>query len=128
MKATVLKAADCEQVEASWGGLTWYAAGKLGNSEDMTVGLCRLKPGESNPLHYHPNCSETLVVWQGKIDHLIEDGKTVEMSEGDVITVPVNLTHRARNIGSEDALLFIAFSSPNRETILLDENAGGEIR
>ena len=45
-----------------WGALTWYANRELGNSTEMTVGRCVLKPGKSNPRHYHPNCSEIVVV------------------------------------------------------------------
>lgn len=115
-KACILRAADNEVVEAPWGALTWYASAKLGNSDELTVGKCIIRPGCENPLHSHPNCSEVLVVAQGKIVHRIEDGKEVELSAGDVIALPPNLPHSARNIGSEEAVLFIAFSSAHRET------------
>jgi quercetin dioxygenase-like cupin family protein len=114
-KAMVLRASECERIEADWGALTWYASRKLGNSEDMTVGKCVIKPGCENPMHSHPNCSETLVVLQGQIAHTIENGASVEMGAGDVITLPLGLPHNARNTGSEDAVLFIAFSSADRE-------------
>jgi quercetin dioxygenase-like cupin family protein len=113
--ARILRANECETVSADWGGLTWYASGPLGNSDDMTVGRCVIKPGCENPLHSHPNCSETLVVLCGRIAHVIEGGKEVEMEPGDVITLPVDLPHKARNIGDEDAVLMITFSSAHRE-------------
>ncbi len=72
--------------------------------------------GSLSPLHSHPNCYEVIMVEQGKIAHLIEDGKEVEMGVGDVISVPERLPHQARNIGDEDAVLFINFSSGVRET------------
>ncbi len=62
-------------VEAPWGTLTWYA--ELGNSGDMTVGRCVIRPGAANPLHSHPNCSEVLVVMQGRIAHTADRGTTV---------------------------------------------------
>lgn len=114
-KATILHAEQCQTVTADWGSLTWYACGELGNSDEMTVGKCIIKAGCENPVHTHPNCSEILVVQQGRISHRIEDGKEVEMGPGDVITVPPHLTHNARTLSEEDAVLFIAFSSAHRE-------------
>ena len=46
--------------------------------------------------------------------HTAEHGE-VELREGDVITVPVNFPHNARNIGDIDAVLEIAFSSADRQ-------------
>jgi quercetin dioxygenase-like cupin family protein len=113
-KATVLRAADCERITADWGGLTWYASGKLGNSGEMTVGKCVILPGHETPLHSHPNCSETLVVTAGRVAHLIEDGSRVELGPGDTITVPAGIVHNARCISAEPAEMFIAFSSADR--------------
>ena len=33
--------------------------------------------GCENPLHYHPNCSEVLVVAQGTVEHTAADGTSV---------------------------------------------------
>ena len=113
----VLPFALAGKADFPWGGLHWYAGQPLGNSEELTVGRCRLKPGESNPRHYHPNCSEILVVMQGVIRHTGPDGGEIEMREGDTVTIPANIWHCARNVGGTDALLFIAFSSADRQTI-----------
>ena len=115
-KSIILRSDQCDILEDAWGSLTWYASAKLGNSQDMTIGKCIIKPGCENPFHSHPNCSEVLVLVQGRIKHLIEDGHEVEMSPGDVITLPPNLPHKARNVSDEDAVMFIAFSSADRET------------
>ena len=100
-----------------WGTLTWYANRELGNSEAITVGRCVLKPGQANPRHYHPNCSEILVVFKGRIQHTNERGDETELNEGDTVTIPANVWHRARNIGDEEAILHIAFSSADRQTV-----------
>jgi quercetin dioxygenase-like cupin family protein len=100
-----------------WGNLTWYANQELGNSTEMTVGRCALKPGHGNPRHYHPNCCEILVVMQGRIRHTIVEGTEAELSEGDTVTIPPNTWHSATNIGETEAVLFIAFSSAERKTI-----------
>ncbi|HUU59086.1 MAG TPA: cupin domain-containing protein [Phycisphaerae bacterium] len=114
--ARILRASQCEKAEADWGSLTWYAGAKLGNCEEMTIGQCVIRPGQENPLHRHPNCSEVLVVLQGTVLHTIEEGKQVELGPGDTITLPPNLPHKARNVSDADAVLLIAFSSADRET------------
>jgi quercetin dioxygenase-like cupin family protein len=101
----------------AWGELTWFANRELGNSEEMTIGRCVLKPGERNPRHYHPNCSEILVVISGRISHTSGPDQETEMGEGDTVTIPPNAWHCARNIGPGEAVLFIAFSSADRKTI-----------
>ncbi len=99
-----------------WGGLTWYAGRELGNSEEITVGRCVLKPGKSNPKHSHPNCAEVLVVLKGRIRHTAEGGE-VEMGEGDCVSIQPDFAHQATNLGDSDAVLFIAFSSADREVV-----------
>jgi quercetin dioxygenase-like cupin family protein len=100
-----------------WGALTWYANRELGNSEDVTVGRCLLNPGQSNPRHYHPNCSEVLVVLQGVIRHTIDGGGDTEMNFGDTVTIAPNVWHQAKNVGDSEALLLIVFSSADRQTV-----------
>ena len=106
-----------EQMTFDWGSLVWYASRAVGNSTEMTVGRCTLKPGCGNPRHYHPNCTEILVVMSGRIRHTLSSDEEVEMNEGDTITVPPNLWHRATNIGQRDAVLHISFSSADRQTV-----------
>jgi quercetin dioxygenase-like cupin family protein len=108
---------QAEKLDFDWGGLNWYASGSLGNSSEVTVGSCRLRPGCSNPRHYHPNCSEILVVIQGHIRHTMADGAQAEMKPGDTVTVPPNVWHRATNLGPSEALLFIVFTSADRQTV-----------
>jgi quercetin dioxygenase-like cupin family protein len=100
-----------------WGNLTWFASQPLGNSAEMTIGRCVLKPGQGNPRHYHPNCTEILVVLQGHIEHTGAAGKKVELRAGDTVTIPANIWHQATNLGETEAILFIAFSSADRQTV-----------
>ncbi len=41
----------------------------------------------------------------------------VEMTAGDTVSIPTGVRHNARNIGTEDAVLAISFSSAHREVI-----------
>lgn len=113
----ILPSDRAERTPFDWGQLTWFASGSLGNSEEMTVGRCILKPGEGNPRHYHPNCSEILVVLKGRIRHTGPNNEAVEMGEGDTVTIPANCWHNAVNLGEGEAVLLIVFSSAHRETI-----------
>ena len=105
--------ASAERHEAEWGRLTWFASGALGNSAAQTVGECRIRPGQGNPRHLHPDCEEVLVVLAGRIRHTAADGEA-ELGPGDTVSIPPGIAHRAVNIGSEDAVLLICFSSANR--------------
>jgi quercetin dioxygenase-like cupin family protein len=82
----------------------------------MTVGEAVIKPGQENPRHFHPNCDEVLHVIRGHILQTVGD-KSVEMNEGDTVSIPAGIRHNAKNIGTEDAVLAISFSSATRQTI-----------
>ena len=114
--AVVTRAADRQVIEQTWGRITWYASGPLGNSETMTVGEAVIRPGQENPRHYHPNCDEILHVVRGRIMHTMGT-QQVEMTVGDTVSIPTGVRHNARNIGTEDAVLAISFSSAHREVI-----------
>jgi quercetin dioxygenase-like cupin family protein len=115
-RAKVLGRDDVVVQEFEWGMLHWYASGQIGNSEEMTVGKCIIRPGCENPLHQHPNCEEVLHVLSGRISHYVAGGEDYEMRPGDTISIPPGVSHNARNIGPDDAVMMIAFSSPHRET------------
>src|ERR1700733_449244 len=120
MNATTPKIVGKDQavtVEFDWGQLAWFVNGELAPGADMTLGRCILKPGRENPRHYHPNCSEILFVVQGTIEHTIsEEGGMKRMTAGDSISIPRNFVHQARNLGEEEAILMIVFSSAARES------------
>ena len=116
-KIKLLPAAQAVTENFDWGSLTWFAAGALGNGDAGTVGRCAIKPGKNNPPHYHPNCAETLTVSAGHIKHTGNDGVDIEMRVGDTVTIPVGMPHRALNIGTEEAVLSIFFSSADRQTV-----------
>lgn len=107
-----------EQVveELEWGALVWMVSGSLGNSDSLTFGRCVIEPGMENPRHHHPNCDEVLHLVQGTIEHLCGN-ESVILNPGDAITIPAGMVHNARNIGSDTAVMLIAFSSADRRTV-----------
>lgn len=105
-----------EVEETPWGRLVWMAAGRLGNSETLTLGKCYIAPGAANPRHYHPNCDEVLHVLQGDIEHSL-NGDTFRVAAGETVSIPMGSMHNARNLGNEEAELLIVFSSADRQTM-----------
>lgn len=114
--AALSRVADHIVEEMDWGRLIWMVSGRQGNSSTMTVGRCYLDPGRANPRHYHPNCDEVLHVLTGTIEHTLGD-EMVVMQPGDTISIPRGVMHGAHNIGTEQAIFVITFSTPDRQTV-----------
>lgn len=117
--ASVTRAAGDKVIANPWGELRWYTSAEMGNSRTMTTGVARLKPGQSNPRHFHPNCDEILHVVSGKIRHTMNE-VSVEMAAGDTISIPQGVLHNATNTGTEDAVLAVSFSTAYREAVGYD--------
>jgi mannose-6-phosphate isomerase-like protein (cupin superfamily) len=115
-EAVVTVPANNLVVDYPWGRLTWYASRELKNSDTMTVGQALIRPGQENPMHFHPNCDEILHVLKGHILQVAGD-KSFDMKEGDTISIPAGVHHSARNIGKDDAILAISFSSADRQVV-----------
>jgi quercetin dioxygenase-like cupin family protein/type 1 glutamine amidotransferase len=111
-----LPRAEAQVEPQPWGKLEWFASRALGNSSAMTVGVATINVGKENPRHRHPNCDEILHVIQGHILNRVGDTE-YEMHAGDTVTIPEGTWHNARNIGTEDAVLSITYSSPDRISI-----------
>jgi len=115
-EAVVTRAADHEVLPQPWGELTWYVSRALKNSDTMTVGRVVIRRDQQSPRHYHPNCDEVLQVIQGHIMATVNDMQ-VEMRTGDVLSIPTGAVHNQRNLGTEDAILALSFSSADRTTV-----------
>lgn len=102
--------------DTDFGRLVWMVSGAQGNSTTMTVGRCYIRPGKANNRHYHPNCDEILYVMQGTIRHSMGD-QTVSMSAGDAVSIPAGVRHNAENVGTDEAICLISFSTPDRQVV-----------
>ena len=69
-----------------------------------------------NAMHSHPNCDEMLYVVESLIAHRL-NGEEIEMHEGDSLFIPQGAVHNAFNKGDTEAVLSIAFTTGNRETL-----------
>jgi len=66
--------------------------------------------------HFHPNSDETFLVIDGAIYVDLEE-RTVELSKGQMFTIPRNIKHRTRPKNKRS--VNITFESQNLETVLL---------
>lgn len=114
--AKVAPAAGHIVEETDFGKLVWMVSGGQQNSSTMTIGRCHIAPGKANGRHYHPNCDEVLYLQQGTIRHSMGD-TVVQMSAGDAVSIPVGIVHNAENIGDEEAICMISFSTPDRQAV-----------
>jgi quercetin dioxygenase-like cupin family protein len=119
-KIVLSQAGQYDTREYDWGSITWFVSKDQSNTEALTVGKCIIKPGCANPRHYHPNCEEVLHLLEGAIAHTLAGDERVTMQPGDTITIPPNVIHNALNIGDNDALVLICFSSAERQAIFVD--------
>ena len=111
MKSSI---AESKLMEFDWGRIDWLASGEQGNSDAMTFGRVTILAGCANPRHLHPNCEEILHLAAGSLTHTLGDA-SIAMSAGDTITIPSGIFHNATAVGSHDAVMYVAFSSPDRQ-------------
>ena len=117
MEARVIRKGDVEPQKTEWGSLQWLVSAENGASERMTFGRVTLGPGKGNPPHTHPNCEEILFVVSGRIEHALPEGGTVRLGPGDCIVLPEGAPHYALNVGPDEAVVVVAFSSAERQTV-----------
>jgi putative monooxygenase len=70
------------------------------------MGVATLTPGDSISEHYHPYSEEFIYCVSGKITADLDD-EAHELSARHAMLIPLNMRHRLRNEGDEDA--FIVF-------------------
>lgn len=117
---TTIHPNDAVTQSFSWGTLRWLCNGQIAPGAQQTFGVSEILPGEQNPLHYHPNCEEVLYVVSGECDHSY-DGAWVHLGPGSTIVIPAGVRHNLINRGSTPVVCVISFSSPDRQTVFLED-------
>jgi mannose-6-phosphate isomerase-like protein (cupin superfamily) len=120
MKPFVSNTDELPQDRLEWGTLQWLCNASVSPGAKQTLGICHIFAGQSNPLHYHPNCEELLYVLSGQGRHSY-DGQMLEVRPGSTIRVPANVRHNVENTGSETLVCLVAFSSGERETVFVED-------
>lgn len=123
MNERVHRVDQSQAMPFDWGSIQWLCSEKLIPDARMTFGYVEIKPGVKNPKHQHPNCDEVLYLIAGELDHSL-DGQVLRLTPGDAIHIPQGVKHDAVNRGREVARMVVAYSSGDRQTVMLEE--GGE--
>lgn len=110
----VVQAGAGRSHDFAWGSITWIASGALGNSNEMTFGKVVINSGCSNPKHWHPNSEEVLHLLAGELEHYVGD-QAYRLHPGDTIIIPRGVRHYATARGDEDAVMLVAYPTPQRE-------------
>jgi mannose-6-phosphate isomerase-like protein (cupin superfamily) len=97
----------------AWGSIAWLT-NQAKHGLDVTVGHVEIAVGRSNPLHLHPNCTEVIVVLEGRLEHVVGD-HVAELGPGDVLLVHPGVQHRGTNIGEDTVRLIVVYDSGVRE-------------
>jgi quercetin dioxygenase-like cupin family protein len=119
LKQCVTDSGNLPEQTFDWGSITVFSDDKLSPGAAQTLGICRILPGQQNPLHYHPNCEEVLHMLAGEGRHSFDD-EAVELRPGSTIRIPIGVRHNLVNTGSETLTCLISFSSGTRESVFLD--------
>lgn len=102
-----------------WGVLNLFADADTMGLETMTLGRVMIRAGSANPLHAHPDCTEVVIVLDGRIEHVV-GSESIVLEAGDVLAVPAGVAHRATSIGAVDADMVIAYTSGRRGYMVLE--------
>lgn len=115
-RAHVTDAALLPVEKSPWGTLQWLCNERLSPGAAQTVGIARILPGQTNPVHHHPNCEEVLHVLSGRGTHSF-DGRAVALQAGMTIRIPAGVRHNMSNSGTEPLVTLISFSAGDRKTV-----------
>ena len=81
----------------------------------LTNGVYRpAEEADAQRKHSHPNSTEALYLLRGKLWHVL-GGEAVLMQPGDTTAIPAGVPHVAFSVGNEDADMFVAYPTGQRE-------------
>lgn len=117
MKATRTSLSSVRAEEHDWGTLSWLCNKNVDPDAEMTFGVVSIKVGESNPRHRHPNCAELIYIMEGECDHSLGDDVSIHLQAGDLLRVPRDVWHNARNTGDRPVKMIVVYSDSVRQTV-----------
>jgi quercetin dioxygenase-like cupin family protein len=67
-KAQMRRLADIEPERYPWGSIQWLMSAKIDPNAEMTMGLVRIEPHQSNQRHIHPNSAVVPFLSAGRVE------------------------------------------------------------
>ena len=117
--ATITDLETQETLEFPWGAIKWLCNDQIDSDAEMTFGIVYINAGQTNPLHYHPNCEELIYVISGQCHHSLGD-EMHHLKPGMMLRIPQGVKHNAANNGWAPVTMVICYSSADRQTVFCE--------
>ncbi len=91
----------------------WLMEDKIQADAGLSLARMTVDPGKTSEPHHHSNCSEAIHVLSGQIEQRCDDS-WVKLGIGDTTLIPVGAVHQTRNVGTDVAVMIVAYSSGSR--------------
>ena len=85
-------------------------------SQDLSLGMGWMKPGEVHPLHHHVKASEFYYVLEGSATMTVA-GEEFKATPGTAVYIPAGDTHRIVNDGEGELVVLFGYNRPEWENI-----------
>ena len=101
--------------------MSWLMDDAIQAGAGLSLARMTIESDVTSEPHRHSNCSEAIHLLSGRVEQRRGDS-WVTLKSGDTILIPVGAVHQTRNVGSETAVMMIAYSSGSR--VYQAENSG----
>ena len=107
----VLRRANAKLLSSNQGQFTSRALFPFDSERQVEFYELRLAPLHRENADAHaPGTRENLVVARGTVEIISGSGRPVTLSEGDAILFEADVPHSYRNLGTEEAILFLVMT------------------
>jgi quercetin dioxygenase-like cupin family protein len=89
--------------------------GQAQKVQETVVNLLDMPAGAAAPWHMHPGAQELLFVIEGNVTVEIEGQGTTALKAGEIVLIPAEMPHLARNDGNGGARALVTHSRADKE-------------
>ena len=89
--------------------MEWFMDDTIEDGASLSLARMTVPVDAVSELHSHPNCTEVIHVLKGKIEQRCGDD-VFELGEGETFLIQKGLKHQTRNMGTDAAVLMVAYS------------------
>lgn len=93
--------------------MQWLMEDAIDPCAGLSLARMTVASGVTSPAHRHPDCSEAVHVLAGRIEQRRGD-EWLSLAAGETLLIPPGALHQTRNLGPEEAVLMVAYSSGAR--------------
>lgn len=105
--------------------MSWLMDDATQPDAGLSLARMTIDPDITSEPHRHSNCSEAIHLLSGQVEQRRDDS-WMTLNAGDTILIPPGAVHQTRNVGSETAVMMIAYSSGSRTYQAEDDSAASK--